>query len=146
MRSSFEEVRDAFVSIDVVLSWATTRIRTVTVTMSERRTGRSNYTFGSLLGHTVNMVTGYSAAPLRLVTVIGLLSALAGLVLFIYVLALFFSGQTQVAGFTTVAAMIAMFSGVQLFALGILGEYVGRLHSRSISRPSYVIRREIDHD
>ena len=95
--------------------------------------------------HTVNMVTGYNAAPLRLVTMIGLLSALAGLVLFVYVLVLFFSGQTQVAGFTTVAAMIAMFSGAQLFALGILGEYVGRLHSKSISRPSYVVRREIDH-
>jgi hypothetical protein len=66
-------------------------------------------------------------------------------VLFIYVLVLFFSGQTQVAGFTTIAAMVAMFSGVQLFALGILGEYIGRLHTRSISRPSYVVRREVDH-
>lgn len=145
MRSSFEEVRDAFVSIDVVLSWTTTRIRSLTVKMDERRSGRSNYSFRSLLGHTVNMVTGYSAAPLRLVTLIGFLSALAGLILFIYVLVLFFSGRTQVAGFTTLAAMVAMFSGAQLFALGVLGEYIGRLHSRSISRPSYVIRREIDH-
>ena len=91
------------------------------------------------------MLTGYSAAPLRVVTLLGFLTAAVGFILFGYVMFLFFSGRTQVAGFTTLGAMIAMFSGVQLFALGVLGEYIGRLHSRSMSRPSYVIRREIDH-
>jgi undecaprenyl-phosphate 4-deoxy-4-formamido-L-arabinose transferase len=145
MRSSFEGVRDAFVSMDVLLSWTGSRVRSISVKMHERPSGESNYTFRTLLRHTANMVTGYSAAPLRVVTYVGFLTALVGLTLFIYVLVLFFSGRTQVAGFTTIAAMIAMFSGTQLFALGILGEYIGRLHSRSISRPSYVIRREIDH-
>lgn len=145
MRSSFEDVKDAFVSIDVLLSWTGSIVRSISVKMNKRPSGESNYTFRTLLRHTVNMVTGYSAAPLRVVTWVGFLTALVGLVLFIYVLILFFSGQTQVAGFTTIAAMIAMFSGTQLFALGILGEYIGRLHSRSISRPSYVVRREIDH-
>jgi glycosyltransferase involved in cell wall biosynthesis len=145
IRSSFESVRDAFVSIDVLLSWTGSRIRSIPVEMGERESGESNYTFRTLVRHTVNMVTGYSSAPLRVVTLVGFVTALLGLVLFIYVLVLFFSGQTQVAGFTTIAAMVAMFSGVQLFALGILGEYIGRLHSRSISRPSYVVRREVDH-
>jgi undecaprenyl-phosphate 4-deoxy-4-formamido-L-arabinose transferase len=146
MRASFRDVRDAFVSIDVLLSWTGSRVRSIPVRMDERKTGRSNYTFRTLLRHTVNMVTGYSVAPLRVVTYVGFLTALAGLVLFVYVLFLFFSGRTEVAGFTTIAAMVAMFSGAQLFALGILGEYIGRLHSRSISRPSYVVRHEIDHD
>jgi glycosyltransferase involved in cell wall biosynthesis len=145
VRSSFEAVRDAFVSIDVLLSWTGSRVRSVAVEMADRQAGESNYNLRTLLRHTVNMVTGYSSAPLRVVTLVGFVTALLGLLLFIYVLVLFFSGQTQVAGFTTIAAMVAMFSGVQLFALGILGEYIGRLHSRSISRPSYVIRREVDH-
>jgi glycosyltransferase involved in cell wall biosynthesis len=144
VRTSFESVSDAFVSIDVLLSWTGSRIRTITVRMHEREFGRSNYTFRTLLRHALNMITGYSSAPLRVVTVVGFITALVGLLLFVYVLVLFFTGQTQVAGFTTIAAMIAIFSGVQLLSLGILGEYVGRLHSRSISRPSYVVRQETD--
>jgi undecaprenyl-phosphate 4-deoxy-4-formamido-L-arabinose transferase len=146
LRSGFDAVRDPFVSIDVLLSWTGSRVRSLPIEMSERDSGQSNYTFGALLRHTVNMVTGYSSAPLRVVTFLGLFTAIVGLVLLLYVLVLYFSGRTQVAGFTTVAAMVAMFSGVQLFALGVLGEYIGRLHSRSISRPSYVVRREIDHE
>ena len=52
------------------------------------------------------------------------------------------SGYTQVPGFTFLASMIALFSGAQMLAIGVLGEYLGRLHMRSTGRPSYVITRD----
>jgi undecaprenyl-phosphate 4-deoxy-4-formamido-L-arabinose transferase len=51
-----------------------------------------------------------------------------------------------VAGFTTLASMVALFSGAQMLAIGVLGEYVGRMHSDSMGRPTYVIRERTDVD
>lgn len=137
---------DAFVSIDVCLSWATTRVVSVPVTMERRAAGASSYSVRSLMAHAFNMVTGYSDRPLKMVTALGLASAFLGLILFVYVLALFFTGTTEVPGFTTIAAMVAMFSGAQMLALGITGQYIGRLHFRSMSRPTYVIRQRVGDD
>lgn len=136
-----EDLSDAFVSIDVCLSWATSRVGAVTVAMSKREIGDSNYTVRALMSHAFNMVTGYSDRPLRVMTVLGLATSLLGFGLFVYVLVLFFSGTTEVPGFTTLAAMIALFAGAQMLALGIMGEYIGRLHFRSMRRPTYVIRQ-----
>jgi undecaprenyl-phosphate 4-deoxy-4-formamido-L-arabinose transferase len=60
------------------------------------------------------------------------------------VLVLYFTGSTEVAGFTTLASMVALFAGAQMAAIGILGEYLGRLHFRSMHRPTFVIRDEIE--
>ena len=139
---AFERVSDAFVSIDVILSWATTRIGTVVVETDARSHGESGYTVRSLVRHTLNMVTGYSIRPLKLVTLLGFLTGLFGFVLLAVVLFLFFTGRTEVAGFTTLASMIALFAGAQMTALGVFGEYLGRLHFRSMSRPAFVIRND----
>ena len=89
---------------------------------------------------------GYSTAPLRVVTYLGLAAGLLGLVLLGVILWRFFAGDTTVAGFTTIASMVALFSGAQMLAIGILGEYVGRLHSGSMGRPTYVVRERTDTD
>lgn len=143
LKSPFIEVRDAFVSIDVILSWVTTRITSIEVEMERRAESESNYNVRSLFGHALNMVTGYSITPLKLVTMLGLATALLGFGLLVIVLVLFFTGRTEVAGFTTIASMVALFAGAQMAAIGILGEYLGRLHFRSMNRPTYVIRDEV---
>lgn len=143
LKSPFMEVRDAFVSIDVILSWVTTRITSIEVEMERRAESESNYNVRSLFGHALNMVTGYSITPLKLVTMLGLATALLGFGLLVVVLVLFFTGRTEVAGFTTIASMVALFAGAQMAAIGILGEYLGRLHFRSMNRPTYVIRDEV---
>ena len=107
-----------------------------------RAEGRSNYTAISLLRQFLVLVLGYSVVPLRLVTVLGLLCALVGAGLLAYVMVAFAVGYTGVPGFTFLASMIALFSGAQMLALGVLGEYLGRLHMRSTGRPSYVITRD----
>jgi undecaprenyl-phosphate 4-deoxy-4-formamido-L-arabinose transferase len=78
------------------------------------------------------------------VTYLGLLVGIAGLVLFARILWLYFLGQTTVAGFTTIAGLVAIFSSAQMIAIGVLGEYVGRIHLSGIGRPTYVIRARTD--
>jgi hypothetical protein len=78
------------------------------------------------------------------VTYLGFLVGSGGLLLFVRLLWLYFSGDTSIAGFTTVASMIALFSSAQMVAIGVLGEYVGRVHSHGMGRPTYVIRERTD--
>jgi glycosyltransferase involved in cell wall biosynthesis len=140
------QVQDPFVSIDVLLSWATTRIAVVEVDFAKRESGSSGYGFRRLALHAINMITGYSTRPLRWVSVLGFICATFGFVLLAYVIIRFVIGDADVAGFTFLAAAITLFSGVQLLSLGVLGEYLGRMHFRSMGRPPFVVRARTNDD
>jgi glycosyltransferase involved in cell wall biosynthesis len=144
LRQGFDLVNGPHVSVDVALSWGTTRVAAAKVTMNERQSGRSGYTFAGLVKHTVNMLVGYSTTPLRLVTWFGFLVGFAGLALFARLLWQYYRGDTTVAGFTTIASLIAIVAAVQMIAIGVLGEYVGRIHAGGMGRPTYVIRERTD--
>jgi len=133
-------VHDPYISIDVLLSWATNRVTDVEVEFASRAQGNSGYTTRQLVRHAVNMITGYSVRPLRWMSMFGLLCAAIGFALLFYVILSFLLGDASVAGFTFLAAAITLFSGVQLLSLGILGEYVGRMHFRTMGKPPYAIR------
>ena len=143
-RDSFDRVHGPHVSVDVGLSWATTRVVATEVRMDRRSHGRSGYTLRKLFRHAIDMILGYSTVPLRLVTYLGLAIGGLGLGLFAYVLVQYVSGSTTVAGFTTITATVALFSAAQMIAVGVLGEYVGRIHAGGIGRPTYVIRQRVD--
>lgn len=146
LREGFDDVSDPFVSIDVVLSWTTTGVRAAPVVMDHRTVGRSGYTFGRLLRHSWNMVTGYGTLPLALVSWLGFISALTGTVAMIAVLVAYSLGRVEVAGFTTVVALIGMLSGAVMVSIGVIGQYIGRLHFRSMHRPSFVVRTDSRHE
>jgi glycosyltransferase involved in cell wall biosynthesis len=141
---AFDRVAGPHASIDVTLTWATARIAAVTVQMRRREEGKSGYTLRGLLRHTGNMVLGFSTAPLRLVTFLGLAIGLFGLLLFGKLTWSYLTGVTTVAGFTTIASLIALFASAQLVALGVLGEYVGRIHTAGQGRPTYLIRDRVE--
>jgi undecaprenyl-phosphate 4-deoxy-4-formamido-L-arabinose transferase len=146
LRDGFDGLHGPHASVDVALSWGTTRVGATTVRMEDRADGKSNYTVRMLVRHALNMLMGYSIAPLRAVSYLGLSCGVVGLVLLGFILWKFFAGDTTVAGFTSIASMVALFSGAQMLAIGILGEYVGRLHSGSMGRPTYVVRERTDTD
>lgn len=127
-------------SVDVALSWATTRVGSVQVRMDSRAEGRSNYSFRMLLRHAVNMLLGYSTAPLRLVGYLGFFCGAVGGLMLAVVLWQYFAGDTTIQGFTTLASMVAIFSGAQMIAIGVLGEYLARVHSQNMGKPTYVVR------
>ncbi|WP_311922352.1 glycosyltransferase [Microbispora sp. H10836] len=140
LRDAFEGLTGPHASVDVALSWATTRVGSASVHMDERGHGRSNYTPRLLVRHTLNMLVGYSAAPLRAASYLGFLVGIVGLALGGAVLWRFLTGGITVAGFTTLASMVALFSAAQLISIGVLGEYIGRIHGGGMGRPTYVIR------
>lgn len=145
LRRAFAGYQTPFVSIDVLLTWATSRFTAVTVPYQPRHSGKSNYTFTKLLRHAFDMMTGFSTAPLQLASLIGFACTLFGLGILVYVLGRYFY-QGSVPGFPFLASIIAIFSGAQLFALGVMGEYLARMHFRTMHRPVYTIRGRIDGD
>ncbi len=139
IRAAFADYTGAYVSIDVLLTWGTRRFSAVPVRNDRRCTGESNYTLGKLLIHAMNMVTGFSTLPLQVASLVGFTFMLFGIAVLGYVLARFLVQGAVVPGFAFLASIIALFSGTQLFALGVMGEYLARMHVRSMGRPSYVI-------
>jgi undecaprenyl-phosphate 4-deoxy-4-formamido-L-arabinose transferase len=144
LRDGFDCVAGPHVSVDVALSWGTTRIRVVDVRMDKRTEGRSGYPSQMPLRYVVNILFGYSTVPLRFVSYLGLIIGAFGILLIGIVLWSYFSHATGVAGFTSVASMIALFSSAQMIGIGILGEYLGRVHASDMGRPTYVIRTELN--
>jgi len=140
LRDAFAAYEGSFVSIDVLLTWGTTRFAAVLVRHDPRKIGESNYTFRKLVAHALNMMTGFSTFPLQVASLIGFFFALFGLLVFIYVVGRYLIQGGSVPGFPFLASIIAIFSGAQLFALGIVGEYLARMHFRIMGRPSGVIR------
>ena len=141
LRHAFEQYGNPYVSIDVLLTWATTRFAAVPVRHEPRRSGRSKYTLRLLARHALNMVTGFSVGPLKLASLVGFASTLLGIGVLAYVVGRYLVEGTSVPGFPFLASVIAIFSGAQLFTLGILGEYLARMHLRLMSRPIYSVRR-----
>ncbi|MBN1180543.1 MAG: glycosyltransferase family 2 protein [Anaerolineae bacterium] len=140
LRESFDTYRSPFVSIDVLLTWGTTRFAALPVRHEPRQVGASNYTFGKLVSHALDMLTGFTNLPLRLASWIGFGFTLFGLGVLAYVLGRYVIEGGSVPGFPFLASIIAIFSGAQLFALGIIGEYLARIHVRSMGRPDYAVR------
>ncbi|MBF0254239.1 MAG: glycosyltransferase family 2 protein [Candidatus Omnitrophica bacterium] len=140
LRQAFDDYRGSFVSIDVLLTWGTKSFAAIRVAHHARHAGRSNYTVRALMTHAVNMLTGFSVLPLQLASVIGFVFTIFGLGVLVYVLAAYLILGGVVQGFAFLASIIAIFSGAQLFALGIIGEYLARMHFKVMEKPSYVVR------
>ena len=145
LRDAFASYQGPFVSIDVLLTWGTTRFSAVTVQHAPRTIGVSNYTFRKLVTHALNMMTGFSVLPLQLASLIGVTMAFFSFVVLIYVIGRYLIEGTPVQGFPFLASIIGLFSGAQLLALGIIGEYLARMHFRTMDKPSYVVREQVVH-
>jgi glycosyltransferase involved in cell wall biosynthesis len=142
IRSSFQHYHGPYVSIDVLLSWGASRYTTQRVRHDPRRHGPSNYDLPKLVSHAVDMMTGFSVWPLRVASFVGFAAAFFGLAVLFYVIGRYILQGGSVPGFPFLAATIAIFSGAQLFALGIIGEYLARMHFRAMDRPTYAIRHD----
>ena len=144
LRDGFADYRSPSVSIDVLLTWVTSNFAVVKVRHEPRTAGESNYTLRMLINHALDLMTGFSVLPLKLASLVGFAFTLFGFGVFAWVLGRYFITGSSVPGFPFLASIIAIFSGAQLFALGILGEYLARMHLRSMDRPPYVVGETCD--
>lgn len=140
LRDAFAAVEGPFVNMDVLLSWGTQRFASVKVRHDPRTHGTSNYPLRSLARHALVMLTGFSALPLRFATVLGLLVSAFGVFVLIYVVGRYLLLGYSAPGFPFLASALAIFSGAQLVALGVIGEYIANIHFRSMRKPAYGVR------
>lgn len=141
--SAFRQYEGSFVSVDVLLTWGTNRFAATKVHHEDRKQGVSGYTFRKLVTHSMNMMTGFSTVPLQFASIVGFFFTFFGIGVLFYVVIRYFVSGDAVPGFPFLASIVAIFSGAQLFALGIIGEYLARMHFRMMDRPSYAIREVI---
>jgi undecaprenyl-phosphate 4-deoxy-4-formamido-L-arabinose transferase len=139
LRNAFDTFNGPAVLVDVLLSWGTNRFASVTVEEAPRTVGKSNYNLSKLIRVFLLVLTSYTTAPLRFASILGFVFTLFGFFVFVYVLITYFL-YGSVEGFPFLSSIIAIFSGAQLFALGIIGEYLARLFDRSSGRKTYTVR------
>jgi undecaprenyl-phosphate 4-deoxy-4-formamido-L-arabinose transferase len=126
--------------VDGLLAWNTQRIGEVTVEHHPRTTGRTGYSLSKLVVLALNLFTNFSLLPLQAVTLVGFAAAASGLVAGGYYVVRYFQDSIGVPGYASVIVSILVLGGVQLLSLGIIGEYLGRLHLNVNRKPQYTIR------
>jgi len=145
LRNGFDDELGPGVSLDALLAWSTSRSTGVSVAHHARDSGRSNYSFRRLLRFALDTATGYSAIPLQIALALGVATAVLGFCVLAWVIGRSVVSGTSTPGFAFLACIISIFSGVQLMTLGIIGEYLARMHFRVMRKPSYVIVEQLDH-
>jgi len=145
LRDAFVNYRSPFVILDVLLAWGTNNFSAITVNHDPRHSGESNYTLRKLIIHTINMITGFTVLPLQFASWMGFGLSIFGFFLLVYVVGRYIIQGGSVPGFSFLASAVSIFSGAQLFALGIIGEYLARIHFRMMDKPTYVVFKEINH-
>jgi glycosyltransferase involved in cell wall biosynthesis len=146
LREAFAYYQSSFVSIDVLLTWGTKNFGTIPVEHKAREIGKSQYTVYRLISHSLNMITGFSILPLQLATLIGFFFTVFGVGVLLYVLGRYCLSGGSVPGFPFLASLISIFAGAQLFSLGIIGEYIARMHFRVMNKPAYSIHDTISQE
>jgi glycosyltransferase involved in cell wall biosynthesis len=141
LRKAFVNFQSPSLTLDVLLSWGTSRFTSVTVDI-DRSDRESNYNFASLIRQAILILTGFSTTPLRLTSWLGFVMTLFGMGVFVYVLTIYFT-QGSLPGFPFLASLVALLNGTELLAMGIFGEYLARVFERSVDRPTYVVREQI---
>jgi len=138
LRIAFEHFNGPEVQVDVLLFWGTKRVAAVTIEESPRKIGASNYGFLQLVHYALVVLTGFSTVPLRFASIMGFCFTIIGIMGFFYVVGIYFVAGS-VPGFPFLASIILVFSGAQLFALGIIGEYLARIFERTSGQMPYTI-------
>jgi undecaprenyl-phosphate 4-deoxy-4-formamido-L-arabinose transferase len=130
-----------FTFIDGLLAWNTDRIGEVVVEHHPRAKGRSGYSVAKLLLLALNLFTNFSLLPLQAVSLLGILVACGGFAGAFYYLFRYLFAGISVPGYASIIIAVLVLGGVQLLSLGIMGEYLGRLHLNVNRKPQYVERQ-----
>lgn len=112
----------------------------------ERKAGQSKWSFWKLLNYAIDGIIGYSTKPLRIATILGGLTSFAALVYLVVVLLEKLITGIDIPGYATIIVLILLLGGVQLFCIGIIGEYVGRTFEQSKDRPVYIAKETLNYE
>ena len=110
---------------------------------SERLAGESHYPLRKMVALAIDGITSLSVKPLRYITGIGLAMAVVSFAIFVYAILTKLFGNT-VSGWTSMIAVMTLIGGIQLFCLGIIGEYIGKIYLETKERPRFLIQQVLD--
>jgi len=119
------------------------KMKNVLVSHRDRKSGHSNYTFKKLVSLWLNGFTSFSIKPLRIATIIGFLSAIAGAGYIVYVIVNWLIRSGMPLGWSSMMAALLFIGGMIMIILGLIGEYVGRSYLNISNAPQYVVRERI---
>lgn len=129
----------SYIYLDGFISWTTVNVGGVIV-QNPKSEFESQYTLRKLIKHGLNLLVNFSIRPLQMASVVGFLSALAGLLVAVYlVVTKVFWGQ-PVQGWTSMIVAVLVMGGAQIAFLGLIGEYIGRILMNTNRAPNYVVR------
>jgi dolichol-phosphate mannosyltransferase len=126
-----------------MVSWVGFRQAPVPYQRASRRFGLTHYPFRKMLNFAFDGITSFSAVPLQLATWLGLMSATFGLGASAWVLWGKYVADKNIPGWTSLTLIVLFLGGVQMLALGIIGEYLGRIYDEVKGRPLYLVRRSV---
>jgi undecaprenyl-phosphate 4-deoxy-4-formamido-L-arabinose transferase len=130
-----------FTFVDGLLAWNTQRIGKVQVEHHSRAVGHSSYSLGKLVLQALNIFTNFSLLPLQIASFLGFLTAISGLLLALYYFIMFLMHRVLLPGYASTIISVLIIGGVQLLGLGVIGEYLGRLHLNVNRKPQSNVRR-----
>ena len=114
-------------------------------TACERTAGTTKWNFRKLMNYAIDGIIGFSTKPLRLATYLGILTAIAAVIYLVVVVLQKLIVGIDVPGFATIIVLTLLLGGIQLFCIGIIGEYVGKIFEQSKDRPIYVAKEILDY-
>ena len=114
-------------------------------TACQRAAGTTKWSFRKLFNYALDGIIGFSTAPLRLATYLGIATAIAAVIYMITVIVQKLTMGIEIPGYATLIVLLLFFSSMQLFCIGIIGEYVGRTFEQSKNRPIYLAKEVLDY-
>lgn len=129
-----------------IFSWVGFNTKYIPYTVEEREFGETKWSFNKLVKYAIDGVISFSTLPLKLATGVGLAtSAISIIYLFIVVIQKLFFG-IDVPGYATIVVLVLLLGGMQLFCLGLLGEYISKIYVQVKNRPIYILKEHLGKD
>ena len=129
-----------------IFAWVGYSTKFIPYTACERATGTTTWSFWKLVNYAIEGIIGFSTAPLRLATWLGGVTGVAAVIYLIVVVLQKLIQGIDVPGYATIIVLILLLGSVQLFCIGIIGEYVGRTFEQSKDRPIYIAKEVLDYE
>lgn len=127
-----------------LFAWVGYNTRFIPYTANKRNAGKTKWNFFKLLNYAVEGIIGYSTKPLRIATFLGGLTSFASMVYLVIVVLQKLIQGIDIPGYATIIVLILLLGGMQLFCIGIIGEYVGKAFEQSKNRPVYIEKEYLD--
>ena len=129
-----------------IFAWVGYSTQFIPYTACERHAGTTKWSFRKLLNYAIEGIVGFSTSPLRIATYLGMLTALGAILYSVVVIVQKLMGGIVIPGYATLIVLLLFFSSMQLFCIGIIGEYVGRTFEQTKDRPIYIAKEILDSD